>query len=86
MASGTPMLIIRPLPGQERGNTEMLVRHGAAIHLDRDRDLPGVVASLIANSALLGMMADRARAVGKPDAARDIAAAVLANLTPEAVE
>ncbi|HPT17731.1 MAG TPA: glycosyltransferase, partial [Kiritimatiellia bacterium] len=38
MASGTPMLIIRPLPGQERGNTEMLVRHGAAIHLDRDRD------------------------------------------------
>ena len=85
MASGTPMLIIRPLPGQERGNTEMLVRHGAAIHLDRDRDLPGVVASLIANSALLGMMADRARAVGKPDAARDIAAAVLANLTPEEV-
>ena len=85
MASGTPMLIIRPLPGQERGNTEMLVRHGAAIHLDRDRDLPGVVASLIANPALLGMMADRARAVGKPDAARDIAAAVLANLTPEEV-
>ena len=85
MASGTPMLIIRPLPGQERGNTEMLVRHGAAIHLDRDRDLPGVVASLIANPALLGMMADRARAVGKPDAARDIAAAVLANLAPEEV-
>ena len=85
MASGTPMLIIRPLPGQERGNTEMLVRHGAAIHLDRDRDLPGVVASLIANPALLDMMADRARAVGKPDAARDIAAAVLANLTPEEV-
>ena len=85
MASGTPMLIIRPLPGQERGNTEMLVRHGAAIHLDRDRDLPGVVASLVANPALLGMMADRARAVGKPDAARDIAAAVLANLEPEEI-
>ena len=83
MASGTPLLIIRPLPGQERGNTEMLVRHGAAIHLDRDRDLPAVVSSLLTNASLLGMMADRARALGKPDAARDIATAVLANLPPE---
>ncbi len=83
MASGTPMLIIRPLPGQERGNTEMLVRHGAAIHLDRDRDLPAVVSSLLSNTSLLDMMAARARALGKPDAARDIAAAVLARLPPE---
>ena len=83
MASGTPMLIIRPLPGQERGNTEMLVRHGAAIHLDRDRDLPAVVSSLLTNTSLLDMMAARAKALGKPDAARDIAAAVLANLPPE---
>ncbi|MGD9782579.1 MAG: glycosyltransferase [Kiritimatiellia bacterium] len=83
MASGTPLLIIRPLPGQERGNTEMLVRHGAAIHLDRDRDLPAVVASLLSNASLLDMMAARARALGKPDAARDVAAAVLANLPPK---
>ena len=83
MASGTPMLIIRPLPGQERGNTEMLVRHGAAIHLDRDRDLPAVVSSLLTNATLLDMMAARARALGKPDAARDIAEAVLAHLPPE---
>lgn len=83
MASGTPMLIIRPLPGQERGNTEMLVRNGAAIHLDRDRDLPAVVASLFANPSLLSMMADRARSLGKPFAARDIATAVLANLPSE---
>ncbi|HAL92828.1 MAG TPA: hypothetical protein DCM68_07380, partial [Verrucomicrobia bacterium] len=85
MASGTPMLIIRPLPGQERGNTEMLVRNGAAIHLDRDRDLPGVVSSLFSNTALLGKMADRARDIGKPGAARDIATAVLAHLPPEEV-
>ena len=85
MASGTPMLIIRPLPGQERGNTEMLVRNGAALNLDRDRDLPAVVASLFSNAALLDKMADRAMALGKPDAARDVAAAVLAHLPPEEV-
>ena len=85
MASGTPMLIIRPLPGQERGNTEMLVRHGAAIHLDRDRDLPAIVTSLLSKPALLEMMAVRARAIGKPTAARDIAAAVLVAIPPEDV-
>ena len=83
MASGTPMLIIRPLPGQERGNTENLVRNGAAIHLDRDRDLPAIVSSLFANPDLLDMMANRARALGMPDAARNIAVAVLAAIPPE---
>ncbi len=83
LAAGPPMVIIRPLPGQERGNTEMLVRNGAAIHLDRDRDLPAVVASLFANPALLDMMAERAKAIGRPNAARDIAAAVLARIPPE---
>ena len=83
MATGTPMLIIHPLPGQERGNTEMLVRHGAAIHLDRDRDLPAVVSSLLANTKLLNLMADRARALGKPDAAHEIARTVLAAIPTE---
>ena len=86
MASGTPLLIIRPLPGQERGNTEMLVRHGAAIHLDRDRDLPAVVTSLLTRTDLLDMLAERARALGKPGAARDIAAAVLDRLPAEELE
>jgi processive 1,2-diacylglycerol beta-glucosyltransferase len=85
MAAGTPMLVIRPLPGQERGNTEMLVRNGAAIHLDRDCDLPAVVNSLLTNPELLGLMAARARALGKPDAAREIAAAVLAAIPPEEI-
>ena len=83
MASGTPMLIIRPLPGQERGNTEMLVGNGSAIHLDRDRDLPAVVSSLFSNTALLDMMAERAKALGKPNAAHDIANAVLSRIPPE---
>lgn len=80
MASGIPMLLIRPLPGQERGNTEMLVRHGAAIQVDRDRDLPGIVSSLLANPTLIDKMAARARSVGKPHAAQDIVAAMFDSL------
>lgn len=76
MASGIPMLLVRPLPGQERGNTEMLVRHGAAIQVDRDRDLPGIVSALLEQPALIEKMASRARTIGRPHAARDIAAAL----------
>ena len=85
MASGTPMLVIRPLPGQEMGNSEMLVRNGAAIHLDRDRDLPAIVDSLMSKPGLLEMMGARAKAIGKPNAARDVAAAVLVAIPPEEV-
>ena len=83
MASGIPMLLVRPLPGQERGNTEMLVRHGAAIQVDRDRDLPGIVSALLEQPALIDKMASRARAIGKPHAARDIAAALFDSLSRE---
>ncbi|MDY0144667.1 MAG: glycosyltransferase [Kiritimatiellia bacterium] len=86
MAAGTPMLIIRPLPGQERGNTETLIRQGAAIHLDRDRDLPAVVDSLLVNPSLLERMRDSARLLGKPNAARDIAIALLSSIPPEEAE
>ena len=79
MATGTPMLIIRPLPGQERGNMETLVRQGAAIHLNRDRDLPAIVNSLFASPDLLDMMSLHARQIGKPNAARDIAVSILAS-------
>ncbi|MDR0994120.1 MAG: hypothetical protein LBN38_06125 [Verrucomicrobiota bacterium] len=83
MATGTPMLIVRPLPGQERGNTEMLVRRGAAIRLERDRDLPAIVTSLLANPPLLDMMAEHARAMGKPAATQQIVQAVWAHLPPD---
>ncbi|NLB65269.1 MAG: hypothetical protein GX803_02215 [Lentisphaerae bacterium] len=83
MAVGAPMMIIRPLPGQERGNTEHLMRNGAAIHLNRDADLPAAVDSLLAKPALLRRMGERALAIGKPHAARDIAVAVLGATPPE---
>ncbi len=58
------------------------MRRGAAIHLDRDRDLPGIVDSLFANPSLLTMMGERARTFGRPSAARDIAVAVLGTIPP----
>lgn len=76
-ATGLPMILIRPLPGQESGNTETLVRNGAAIHLQRDQDLPRIVTNLLTHPALLRRMGRRAMAMGKPAAAQNIIQAVL---------
>jgi len=77
MAAGLPMLISHPLPGQERGNTEYLVRNGAAIPLERDRDVAPIVTNLLGKPAIMDMMRRRARQLGCPHAALDIARTIL---------
>jgi len=79
MAVGLPMVLVRPLPGQEKGNTEVLVRHGAAVHVSEDRDVTSVVNSLLANRELLQMMRERALDMGRPGAALDAARLILAD-------
>ncbi len=74
---GVPLLIVRPLPGQERGNTEVMVRCGAALHITNESDVPRSVSILLNNTALLGMMRDKALAFGRPDAASRIVRLVL---------
>lgn len=80
MAVGLPMILVRPLPGQEQGNTEVLVRHGAAVHLPEDRDVASVVTSLLANKELLEMMRERALDLGRPHAAMDTARLILKDI------
>lgn len=80
MAAGVPMLLIRPLPGQERGNTDVLVRHGTAVHIRYDRDVEPVVTALMRNVELLDMMRERALALGRPTAAMRIAETILTGL------
>ena len=80
MIAGLPMVIVKPLPGQETGNTRELVRHGVAVHLARSAELGPVVRLLLTNRELLRMMSLRARALARPDAADRIAADVLASI------
>ena len=77
MALGLPMLIVRPLPGQERGNADELVRHGAAIRLRKDRELPAISDLLLGHPELLRLMSAQALSIGRPHAAMDIAREVM---------
>lgn len=80
MAAGLPMMIVRPLPGQEAGNTQHLVGRGAALLVEKEREIPAIVDTLFRNRELLEIMSQRALSLGVPDAADVIAKAVAASL------
>lgn len=77
MSVGLPMVLIRPIPGQEQGNADVLVRAGAAVQIERDRDMLPVVSSLFQKPDLLAMMRRRAAELGRPQAAADLARCIL---------
>lgn len=77
LAKGRPMLLTEPIPGQEQRNCEHLLESGAALRLYEADDAPEKVRQLLDDANLLPCMTACARALGKPDAAREIARDIL---------
>jgi len=77
MSAGLPLLIVHPLPGQEWGNTEEMVAHGAALHIPHDRDVPAIVTMLLENPEIRVMMRQRAIALANPSSSLQVAEEVL---------
>lgn len=76
LAARIPMVLFKPLPGQEERNTRFLVQRRAAVRAKNDADLLRTVQSLLAAPERLEQMRTAMQALGKPDAAADIARAV----------
>ena len=76
LALGKPIFILDPIPGQEAANSDFLLERGAAVKVNRVEDLPFRVEQLLA-AKKLNQMAKAARALGRPEAARDICEAVV---------
>lgn len=76
LASGLPMVIIHPIPGQEAANSDFLLQAGAAIKVNRVEEMSIRVGELL-GSKKLAEMAKAARAVGKPTAARNVCHEIL---------
>ncbi len=73
LAKGLPIFVVDPLPGQEVRNAEFLTGRGAAVQTNGVRELVQKVAGCMREPALLQKMAQRARELGKPLAAREAA-------------
>ena len=71
LAMGRPLFILNPIPGQEAANSDFLLERGAAAKVNRVEDLPYRIGQLL-GSKKLAEMARAAKALGRPNAARQI--------------
>jgi processive 1,2-diacylglycerol beta-glucosyltransferase len=71
LAVGKPLLIVKPIPGQEAANSDFLLERGAAVKVGCTEDLPYRLERLLGSRKLAGM-ARAAKALGRPEAAREV--------------
>lgn len=80
LAKGLPLVIIRPIPGQEERNANFLMRHGAAERADTLERLVLLVHDLTRDPERIERLRQRALALARPRAADDAAQAILETL------
>jgi len=79
-----PMLIYRPIPGQEEGNTKYLLDHGAALAPKTPEMLSSMLETLLADPARLAAMKQATAGLARPAATQQVVAhlARLAGTSP----
>jgi processive 1,2-diacylglycerol beta-glucosyltransferase len=77
MSKALPMVIIKPIPGQEASNTAFLTSRGAAVKIDNAKDIHLVIDDLLLHPEKLQSMRQAAGSIGKPGASLDIARLLL---------
>jgi processive 1,2-diacylglycerol beta-glucosyltransferase len=73
LAKRIPMIIVKPIPGQEANNTEFLTKKGAAVKIDKPKETYRAVQELLANPDKLRAMRECCARIAKPNASLDIA-------------
>jgi processive 1,2-diacylglycerol beta-glucosyltransferase len=74
LATGRPMLLVSPIPGQEERNADYLLEAGAAVKAMDGATLAYKLGRLIADPARLAAMSEAAHRIATPHAARDVIA------------
>lgn len=77
LAKKLPMVIVKPIPGQEANNTAYLVEKEAALKLDDPKKINLVIEDLILSPDKLKRLSYSAGRISKPDASVDIAGLLL---------
>lgn len=72
LARGLGFVIVNPIPGQEERNSDHLLEEGVAIRCNNLPALAWKIDSLLDEPARLAAMQAKARALGRPGAAKDV--------------
>ncbi|MGH7729340.1 MAG: MGDG synthase family glycosyltransferase [Vulcanimicrobiaceae bacterium] len=83
LAAGLPMVLVRPLPGQEERNAEYLVSRGAALRAPDDERLAARVEEVFAGGEPAWALRSRIAQMRRPDAARQVAERLAGLLAPQ---
>ncbi|GAC1403011.1 MAG: glycosyltransferase [Candidatus Velthaea sp.] len=78
LSAQVPMILVRPLPGQEQRNARFLAQRGAALRADRTRDLVRVVAGFLDDPLGAAMLRESVERLRTPFAAETVAERVAA--------
>ncbi|MDR6224950.1 MGDG synthase family glycosyltransferase [Desmospora profundinema] len=77
LATGLPMMICQPIPGQEERNSRFLTHHRVALRQDRPGEIPRHIHPLMKAPERWDQMRQRAKGLGKPGSALDAAGVIL---------
>lgn len=77
LASGLPIIVINPIPGQEEENAEFLEENGVAIWLKKEDDAKEILTDILGNPSKMKEMKIRARLLAKKNSTKDICKIVL---------
>ena len=80
MASGVPMLVINPIPGQEEENAEFLVESKVAIWLKKNDDIYLTLNVLINDDSFLNNLKNNIIKIAKPNSTENICEIILNEL------
>ena len=70
LVAGKPYLVYKPIPGHEEANARWLEQKGAGSYARSRRELTELLDSWLKDPGARAPLAERARALGRPDAAR----------------
>ncbi|MDQ6766487.1 MAG: UDP-N-acetylglucosamine 2-epimerase [Candidatus Eremiobacteraeota bacterium] len=71
-----PIIMLRPLPGQEERNTRYLQERGVGLRVDRSRDITAALEHLLDSPSTLERMRRNARSLAHPEAAQSVASLI----------
>ena len=79
LASGLPIIVINPIPGQEEENAEFLEQNGVAIWLKKEDNVKEILEDIFNNPNKMLDMKIKARLLAKKNSTQDICRIILNN-------
>ena len=72
LASGLPIIVVNPIPGQEEENADFLVRNGVAIWIKDDDNVARILKNLYRHPEVIDEMRSHIPELAKPNSTEDI--------------